>query len=118
MTIVVAIPSAQYTPRTITRNFTLAANTSQQLVLTLTRESWPDTGTEVVEITVAYPDGRFQRATSLGGTTPPGSRGDPNVTSIRVPASFQPGEFLPAGQYTATARIITTLTTAVTVERF
>lgn len=113
MTVIVSIPSAQYTPRTFSRNFNVPANTTE-LRLTCTREAWPVGAVGAINTT--RPDGSYGGGMTFdGGDAPTRGGGIAPASSLSLKV---PGGFLPAGQWTADFQILQTINTAVTIERF
>ena len=131
MTIVMSIPSQQYTPRTITQQRNIPASV-KRLRFSLTRESWPPGA--VGSIGCKYPDGTDGPSITFDGgdlyTDAQGKRVSTEqsaATPFLMTESYfdfgwtdpQTGVVdLPAGLYTFKAQILQTITTAFTVERF
>lgn len=132
MTVVMSIPSQQYTPRTIEQQRNIPASV-KRLRFTMTREGWP--AGPIGGLSVTMPDGSPGGGATFDGGPLFTDAGGKRLSTVAVPgvidipvavADFEFSWYnpqtgildLPAGQYTFTANILQTITTAFTVERF
>jgi hypothetical protein len=120
VTVIVSIPSQQYTPRTLNLSPAIPAGT-KRLVVTLTREAWPEG--PVGSINVNFPDGTYAGGVTMDGGEHAPNRftGAPSTTSgVKIIGNSLNGvaQDLPAGNYAVSVVLLQTITTSVLAERF
>ncbi len=118
MTVMVSIPSQQYTPRTLNISPAIPAGT-KTLLITLTREAWPVGA--VGSIAIKFPDGSDAASVSFdGGDLVDSTRAVSTKSGLRISGQKIGGvvQDMPEGIYATTIVILQTLNTAVLAERF
>lgn len=112
MAVVLTVPQALYTPRTLNANFTMPVGATL-LIARLTCTGWPIG--EVGSLALTQPDG----SAGGGATFHGGVLGKDGLPLTSVSFSLQSlGGILAPGQWGIQIVIQQTLTTAITVERF
>jgi hypothetical protein len=118
MTVVFTIAETTVTPRTVVRTPTIPANI-KRIKFSCTMVGWP-VG-DCVRLSCLFPDGSAGPAATLAQGINP-KTGLPTTEGFYQVELIDPQTFatinLPSGQYTFTAEILQTITTAITVEVF